>query len=71
MRGRSTEWTLSCTIRTDIRLEMQVTRAERGLGKHVHDGGVVEGSLSTDEAAEALWLGVDDKEHHRRSRRSS
>jgi len=44
------------------RLEMQVTRAERGLWKQLHAEGDVEGSLTTtDEAAEALWLAADDK----------
>jgi hypothetical protein len=42
-------------------LEIQVVRAERGLWENLARHGVVEGSLTVEEASEALWLSVETK----------
>ena len=42
-------------------LQLQVTRAERGLWRQLSKTKIVSGSFSLDEAVEALWLTMDEK----------
>ena len=43
------------------RLEVQVVRAERGLWQALEKQGAVQGELTIDEAADALWLSIEMK----------